>query len=876
MVAGLNDRGRRTLRCLASAATIAGVNRGRLVVAGDIYDKATPDARLVAGTRQALGLPDSPDDLLALQEMGGYQPVVVSGNHDAVSNHPSDHALGTLGPACIVAPGDVVWDRSMNAIFAGYQPGVRGLQHLEYIRASLLRDNYQDHLDLGSPVLLVIHQGIIDGDTPPWLREASDAVELTVLVEMCRELRITHVAAGNWHERKLWVEEDVEVLQVGALCPTGWDNPGLTGYGTVARWSPETGFDLQETPGPRFVHQECVAPQQALSWILSQSEQAAPACDLFVRVKIAAPLVKATQQLMSDTLMPPNVVAVEVVPLAREAAQEVEEAQREVPTLEQALRQHGTPEQAEAALSLLHEAKGAQNPEPVVVQSIELDGAGHHQNTRLELPERGLVLLTGHNGSGKSTLVQGIPMVLWGKPATDRPPLWTSEKPRVALQLPAGRVERRPKNKPVLTWTGSAEFDRKRDAQTELESRYGTLQQWKRQCLLDGGEQGYLTTAGPTDRRRILTEMAGLEGLDQAHEAARLLLRTAEKEAEVLARDLLKAETQVQVLRDVPSPPELLPLEDHQEREAHLQAAVDDAETELRELGVKQNLVFARRTELGTLLKQAAARKARQEETGVCSACGQPVAHRAEHIDLDDRTPEWLVEDERASVHQDVLASEKRQLTQEVAQLKQSRDKVREVLRDHQFRLVEQARYQETAGKLAASVKVVEQLLPAARAAQVAVEHAKAVEQLLSPRGPRGEVLEGFCQALGLQASQMLREAYGAEAWVRVEVTPKGVEMSNWLGGSPSRGELRRIDIALALAGLQLAEAVSGRRGSTLMCDEVLESLDQEGVVGTLRILRELARHRCVVLVTHTATDEVRAHVSAEYHATSSKLERIR
>jgi len=23
-------------------------------------------------------------------------------------------------------------------------------------------------------------------------------------------------------------------MQLGALCPTGWDNPGLDGYGTVA------------------------------------------------------------------------------------------------------------------------------------------------------------------------------------------------------------------------------------------------------------------------------------------------------------------------------------------------------------------------------------------------------------------------------------------------------------------------------------------------------------------------------------------------------------------------------------------------------------------------------------------------------------------
>jgi hypothetical protein len=46
------------------------------------------------------------------------------------------------------------------------------------------------------------------------------------------------------------------ILQGGALCPTGFDNQGLHGYGTLAFWDTDKHrLSWQEMPGPRF----CVA-----------------------------------------------------------------------------------------------------------------------------------------------------------------------------------------------------------------------------------------------------------------------------------------------------------------------------------------------------------------------------------------------------------------------------------------------------------------------------------------------------------------------------------------------------------------------------------------------------------------------------------------
>lgn len=41
------------------------------------------------------------------------------------------------------------------------------------------------------------------------------------------------------------------IMQIGALIATGWDNPGLYGYGTVAFWNGER-LSWEELPGPRF------------------------------------------------------------------------------------------------------------------------------------------------------------------------------------------------------------------------------------------------------------------------------------------------------------------------------------------------------------------------------------------------------------------------------------------------------------------------------------------------------------------------------------------------------------------------------------------------------------------------------------------------
>jgi len=64
---------------------------------------------------------------------------------------------------------------------------------------------------------------------------------------------LKHYIAGDWHEHRKWQVNDCTVVQVGALCPTGWNNPGHTGYGSLICITDGV-YSRIEIKGPRFIH----------------------------------------------------------------------------------------------------------------------------------------------------------------------------------------------------------------------------------------------------------------------------------------------------------------------------------------------------------------------------------------------------------------------------------------------------------------------------------------------------------------------------------------------------------------------------------------------------------------------------------------------
>lgn len=225
------------------------------VVAGDLFDYSRPEAPLVTETQKALGSIACPK-------------FIMRGNHDMVSSSPGDHALGPLEEvrtAAVESPRiEVIYDcndgRPVELLLVPFQPG-----HARGWLPGVLKRMVGESAAGGGvsstrvPVrCLVLHLGIKDSRTPPWLAGASDSIDVELLGPLCDENRIQYVVAGNWHDRREWRlknEIGTHVVQCGALVPTGFDNPGLDGYGGLVILAPEEDAPIRilEIPGPRFV-----------------------------------------------------------------------------------------------------------------------------------------------------------------------------------------------------------------------------------------------------------------------------------------------------------------------------------------------------------------------------------------------------------------------------------------------------------------------------------------------------------------------------------------------------------------------------------------------------------------------------------------------
>jgi len=251
--ASLNERCRDGLAVLENAVALATDKECEaLVILGDLFDRADPLPQLVAAVMRIL-------------ERFPGQTVALVGNHEQVSTAPGDHALAPLDDdeslaRVIELPGTFLVNKTTALLAVPFQPGdARDWlpQALTYLA------------ERTDPVakrrVLALHLGLSDDTTPAFLRGAHDSYDAQALADLCKEHGIGWVFAGNWHERKSWrvawpsgskLNHLLRIEQVGALVPTGFDNPGLDAYGgmCILDTSRKDGeVERLTLPGPRFV-----------------------------------------------------------------------------------------------------------------------------------------------------------------------------------------------------------------------------------------------------------------------------------------------------------------------------------------------------------------------------------------------------------------------------------------------------------------------------------------------------------------------------------------------------------------------------------------------------------------------------------------------
>lgn len=222
--------GRRNERCLAIGSAIRqsvdlleSLGASTLVIAGDLFDNDRPLPDHVQMVGQAL--------------RGPLKKKIKPGNHDCHSAEPGDHAMSPLslmdGVVVVDAPQCITTDDGV------------GIEYLPF---------WVDVLQYTPTGRIVIaHHGLADASTPPFLRHGKGALQVSDIFAWMNLHGVDYYVAGDWHVHKHWEKGGKHIIQVGALVPTGWNNPGHYGYGSVIVID-DNGWRREQVPGPRFIY----------------------------------------------------------------------------------------------------------------------------------------------------------------------------------------------------------------------------------------------------------------------------------------------------------------------------------------------------------------------------------------------------------------------------------------------------------------------------------------------------------------------------------------------------------------------------------------------------------------------------------------------
>jgi hypothetical protein len=243
VLAGINKRAHHILNTLADVSIAAAEANETLVVLGDLFDTSHPTPQLVAATMRALNA-TAPNTILLL------------GNHDMVSSTRGDNALIPFEAA---QRGAVVVDRPR---CMRYTNGVGDAEHallLVPFRPEPMHEWFAETVgellanahgaDLRT---LCFHGGVRDHNTPKYLWNAPDSIDIELLKDIMKRGGIARAFCGNWHSPKEWMDASLHITQVGALVPTGFDNEGW-GIGRSVGMDDQMNVRVRRHPGPRFV-----------------------------------------------------------------------------------------------------------------------------------------------------------------------------------------------------------------------------------------------------------------------------------------------------------------------------------------------------------------------------------------------------------------------------------------------------------------------------------------------------------------------------------------------------------------------------------------------------------------------------------------------
>jgi len=542
------------------------------------------------------------------------------------------------------------------------------------------------------------------------------------------------------------------------------------------------------------------------------------------------------------------------------------------------------------------------------IKRIKLEGVTVHKSTEIEFPDRGIVLFSGKNGSGKTTIAEAVPMAIWGRTVKDRgQPIWAANKggkieveanEKTYTRLQTGRVK--------LSFSDGKEYETTTHAQKEVNSHFGEFGTWKRSAVLSSQESAGFCGATDSEKKQMLEALTHSEAIAGAAEIAAKKSRESrdawnQKDKEEAVQTANLASAKRSLLNSVPPDYDDTEIENHTYNEEAHELSISEKDRKKKALiSSREHLIRVREKMADLNSEKKRIQKSKNSlKLGKCERCGQSVTEQlvenhllesdkelasieneSENV-LREGTEAKLAYEEASREHEDALRIEREHLAKR--ENRETLKKLKDVQKEAELR-AEKVGEEYASAKLALKIAVEEKAKSATELA-----HVKEAHKVLGPKGMRAHLVSRTIKALESSANSWLSRigdkdislkmsAYGTKSdgsrkdEITVTATINGSSVSV---KSASRGERRRIDIAICLALAEIAEASSGNDRSTIFADEIFDGLTAQGVSAVMNAMTDLAEDRCVVIMCPEPPHEVTIAASAHYKFEHGRVQRI-
>lgn len=515
------------------------------------------------------------------------------------------------------------------------------------------------------------------------------------------------------------------------------------------------------------------------------------------------------------------------------------------------------------------------------IKTVELEGFMSHARSVIELPETGVVYVTGPNGAGKSSIIEAPSVAGWNTTLRKKPP-WSSTKGLVRLHTYGSLVIERIKTKSaVKVRFDDQQYENNTKAQEALERVIGDHDIWRRTNVLSSQDAASFTIATDSDRKRMLETVLGLARFDAASAACGKDLREQERRFDdlqgrvVLLNERLEARKQrladkeqlLESAKPAKSADVSAELKVADERRKRLKSEIDQLNEAMRELQAEQS---ANKAEVNVARRGVAALA-----QGNCGECGKPYTEselRAAKAKMK------LAEDHFAQQEPEIKKKLDR-MEKKISELDEQYDALLVSLSELKHRAQESDRLEREHKSLKADVRELTQQVEDAhdeydaaveqRDAQGhSIEVLRVANKVLSLNGVRAHLLHSALSGIEQIANVWLNRIASLDGKeLQLRLTPYSEKASGGVKDAisldidgagnghgykaASGGERRRIDIALMFALAEIAEAAYGLDAGTMFMDEVLDSVDAEGIEAACDVIAEIAQTRCVVVISH-------------------------